>query len=159
MNRNLIIGLGAIATLALLIGLALHFQHVLEAGLPPRVECASQSEAQAKASAGAIPVLGTGSMAPYIPAARAGLDPKKTIVAYVVPQSGATFAAVKAGSLCIYSPEWDANARYLHQAAQQDGDGWIMTGLHNAEYESHWRVTPANFIAIAAKVYVWPQQP
>lgn len=147
---------GAIALIALVI-IAWHWQRALEAGLPPRIDCASEAEAKALAGPGAIPVLGTGSMAPLIPAAAPGRDPLSTCVAYVATVPGATYADITRGSLCVYRAEWSPIYRVMHCAANRDRLGWIMSGLHNAHSEPGWRVTEQNFIALAARVYVWPQ--
>tara|TARA_R110000868_G_scaffold93805_1_gene259359 strand:+ start:274 stop:561 length:288 start_codon:yes stop_codon:yes gene_type:complete len=93
-------------------------------------------------------------MAPYIPAAPAGADPLRTVSALAVLVSGARYADIKAGSLVIYVPRW-ANRNVMHQAAQIDGKGWIMTGLGNKTYETMERVTAANFVGIVARTYVW----
>ena len=42
-----------------------------------------------------------------------------------------------------------------HQAAQRDGLGWIMSGLHNPRSESAWRITPQNFDGIVRATFVW----
>ena len=128
----------------------------LARGLPPRVVCASQGEAFALAGVGATPVLGTGSMAPWIPAALPGLDPRKTVVAYAVIDSAATFDGITTGALVVYFATW-AGGRVLHQAAARDGGGWIMSGLHNDRSETWERVTAANYVGTVARVYVWAQ--
>lgn len=163
--RKTIPALVALAGFAALL-CAAHWQRALERGLPPRVECAGQAAAarQAYAFAGdhggdVIAVLGTGSMAPYIPAAAPGADPLRTVVAYVVAAPRATFADIRPGALVVYRAAWSAAHPVLHQAASRDAAGWIMSGLHNPEYEARWRVTPANFVAIAAQVFTWEQVP
>lgn len=125
-------------------------------GLPPRVVCASQGEAFALAGVSATPVLGTGSMAPWIPAALPGLDPRKTVVAYAVIDSAATFDGITTGALVVYFATW-AGGRVLHQAAARDSGGWIMSGLHNDRSETWERVTAANYVGTVARVYVWAQ--
>lgn len=162
-NKSILGGIAAALLLVLIIG-AVAWQRRLEAGLPPRVECATAAEAAAQAhafaqaSGGRIsPVLGTGSMAPYIPPAPFGTDPLQTVVAYVVSDPRGTFADIRPGSLVMYRAEWSPQHAVLHCAAQQDRDGWIMTGLHNDSYENRWRVTPANFLGLTARVFVWPQ--
>jgi len=136
-------------------------QRTMIAGLPPREVCENGQAALiaagefARAQGGTvIAVLGTGSMAPYIPAAPAGSDPLATLAAYAVT-TPATFADIRPGSLCLYRAEWSPSVSVIHQAAQRDGDGWVMSGLHNARSEASWRVTPANFIGITARVFVW----
>jgi len=164
--RNIIPALAAALLIAILLFLAYRSQRVLEQGLPARIVCASQADALAQASASGpltdhvsrltapIPILGTGSMAPYIPAAPAGQDPLKTIVAYAVV-SGAGYAAITHGKLVVYRTPDSPVGRSIHGAALQDSGGWIMSGLHNERSESWARVTPANFVAIVVRVYVW----
>jgi len=151
----------AAVILAALVAFAWLHQRTMQAGLPPRVVCADRASALvaagefARSSGGVvISVLGTGSMAPFIPAAPTGEDPHSYIAAYVVTVP-ATYADIKPGALCIYRAEWDSKLYVLHQAAQSDGLGWVMSGLHNARSEASWRVTPANFIGITARVFVW----
>lgn len=148
---------GLALALALLVYLATRSQRVLEAGLPPRFECVGQFDALVKAGENAVPIAGTGSMAPYIPAAAPDLDPLATIVAYARPRAGATFADIKPGDLVIYRAAWNPSHPVMHQAAQRDAQGWIMSGLHNNRSESWERVTAANFRAIIDRVYLWPQ--
>lgn len=159
MNRLGIV-LAAVILAALVVFAWLH-QRTMIAGLPPRVVCADRSSALvaagefARATGGVvIAVLGTGSMAPYIPAAPAEVNPREWIAAYAVTVP-ATFADIRPGALCIYRAEWSPSVSVIHQAAQRDGDGWVMSGLHNARSEAGWRVTPGNFIGITARVYVW----
>ena len=154
-TRALLIALVVLGLAAVLV-LARRSQRVLIDGLPLRIECKTQAEAQALAGPGAISVLGTGSMAPYIPAAATGLDPLATVCAYVVLVPGATVEGVTPGALCIYVPEW-ARRNVMHQAASFSEGGWIMTGLGNKTYENSERMTGRNFVGIVARTYVWPQ--
>ena len=153
--RRAMLVLLAVLALAVLLVLAWRSARTLREGLPLRIACASQAEAQALAP-GAVAVLGTGSMAPYIPASRSGLDPLATVCAYVVLVPGARYTDITPGALCIYVPAW-AGRHVMHQAAAQDAAGWIMTGLHNEHYENRERVTALNFIGLVARTYVWPQ--
>ncbi len=137
---------------------------VMSDHLPPRTVCADESAARAQATAWAlqsggsvVAVLGTGSMAPYIPAAAAGRDPRATIVAYAVTRPGATYADIRPGDLCLYLAEWAPAQCVLHVAALYDALGWIMSGLHNRTYENAVRVTPANFRGLTAAVFTWNQ--
>lgn len=163
-SKNILLGGAAVLGVALLVGIAWRSQRVLERGLPPRVECASQADAQAKALAyiaehggSIVSVLGTGSMAPYIPPAAAGSDPFKTVVALVVTDARATFADIAPGKLCLYRAEWSPTLSVLHGAAQKDGDGWIMSGLANAHSEAFERMTPQKFDGVAVRTFVWSQ--
>jgi hypothetical protein len=153
-SRRALLALLALG-LAVLLALAWRSARTLREGLPLRIAVATQAEAQALAP-GAVPVLGTGSMAPYIPAARAGLDPLTTVCAYVVLVPNARYTEITPGALCIYVPAW-AGRNVMHQAAQLDAGGWIMTGLNNKGYETSERVTARNFVGLVARTYVWPQ--
>jgi len=153
LRRSLLLAVLALGLVAVL-ALALRSERVLTAGLPLRIIVASEADAWTLAGPSAVVVLGTGSMAPYIPAAPAGADPLRTVSALVVLVSGASYSDIKAGSLCIYVPRW-AGRNVMHQAAQIDAGGWIMTGLGNKEYENRERVTAANFVGIVSRTYVW----
>jgi len=153
LKRSLLLAV-LVLGLVVVLGLALRSERVLLAGLPTRVVVASEADAWTLAGPSAVVVLGTGSMAPYIPAAPAGADPLRTVSALAVLVSGARYADIKAGSLCIYVPVW-AGRNVMHQAAQIDGKGWIMTGMGNKTYETMERVTAANFVGIVARTYVW----
>ena len=155
MNRIGLI-LALVLGLAALLVVSKRKQTDLARGLPPRVVCASQGEAFALAGVGATPVLGTGSMAPWIPAALPGLDPRKTVVAYAVIDTAATYDGITTGALVVYFATW-AGGRVIHQAAARDSGGWIMSGLHNERSETWERVTAKNYIGTAARVYVWAQ--
>lgn len=157
----------AILAAALVLGglswLAARSQRTLERGLPPRIVCASLPAAAAEAAAWQrqhggtlLPILGTGSMQPYIPAAPAGADPRATIVAYAVTAAGATYHDIAPGALCTYRPTFDASGHYIHGAAERDRHGWIMSGLNNERSESWARVTPQNFTGLVAIVFVGP---
>ena len=155
-TRRTLLALGCLLGLAAVLLLARKSERVLTAGLPTRVVVASLAEARTLAGSGAVAVLGTGSMAPYIPPSPHGLDPLQTIVALVVLVPGATVADVKPGALCIYVPEW-ARRNVMHQAASFSEGGWIMTGLGNKTYENRERMTGRNFVGLVARTYVWAQ--
>ena len=154
--RTALLALGLALLLAAIIVVAKRKEATLVAGLPVRLVCADQAAALAQAGpAAAIPVLGTGSMAPYIPSALPGRDPLATIVAYAVLDTTATFAGLTVGALVVYTPAW-AKGRVMHQAALHDAGGWIMSGLHNERSETWERLTPATYVGTVARVYVWP---
>ena len=157
MNRTTAYILGAVLVIAGLGILAWRAHRTLTSNLPPAIECRDEADARAKAGPGAIAILGTGSMAPFIPASLPGQDPRKTVVAFAVIEP-ATFYDIQAGDLCIYAADWTPGL-VIHQAAQKDSLGWVMSGLGNARSEASWRVTPANFKGIVARVYVWPLKP
>ena len=77
----------------------------------------------------------------------------KTVVALAKP-SDKTFSEIKKGDLIVYWADW-AHGNVIHQAAQKDSGGWIMSGLHNAQSESFARVTAESFRAVIEEVYVW----
>lgn len=132
-------------------------QRVLHNGLPERILCTSQAEAQRLAGPTAIAVLGTGSMAPFIPPAPIGINPLTVVCAYAVPASGVLYKDITPGALVVYAIEYVKGHTTMHQAALLDGGGWIMTGLHNKGYETNVRVTKENFIAVVSKVYIWSE--
>ena len=146
----------AVLGLAALLLVSKRRESEIARGLPPRIVCASSGDALAQAGAGATPVLGTGSMAPFIPAAFPGSDPLTTVVAYAVTDPLANFEGITTGALVIYAPGW-SKGRVLHQAALRDSGGWIMSGLHNERSETWERVTAANYVGTVARVYVWAQ--
>ena len=151
-RTKLLVAIGALGIASLLF-FAWRSQRVLERGLPPREVCANEADAAARAMAHGgrvVGILGTGSMAPHIPAG----DPA-AVVALVVLRDGGRFLDIKAGDLIIYRPTFVAKGAYAHQAAQRDSLGWVMSGLANANSESSSRVTSDNFIGIVAKTFVW----
>jgi len=155
-TRRALLALLAVLALAVLLALAWRSARTLRDGLPLRIEARTQAEALALAGPAAIAIAGTGSMAPYIPPAASGLDPRATVCAYVVLVPNAPYTAITPGALCIYQPVWE-KGHVMHQAAQQDAGGWIMTGLHNERYENKERVTALNFVGLVARTYVWAQ--
>ena len=149
--------LGALA-LAFVIYLAVRSQRVLEAGLPPRFEHATQAEALAACGDTTYSaILGTGSMAPFIPAAPAGVDPRSVTVAYAIERPGARYEDITPGAFVIYRPKWNKSGRTAHQAALQTPAGWVMSGLHNERSEAWEPITAAEFVGIIAAVHTWKQ--
>jgi hypothetical protein len=147
----------AVLALALAIYLAVRSQRVLEAGLPPRLEHATQALALVAAGPQAVPVAGTGSMAPFIPAALPGAgDPRTIVVAYITPRPGAGISDITPGALVIYRPVWNNGLPVIHGAALRDSAGWVMSGLANARSEPGERVTTENFVALVESVHLWP---
>ena len=128
-------------------------QRVLVATLPTRVVCESKEDAHTKAGPTAFPVLGTGSMAPFIPPSPAGSDPLFTVVAYAKPASG-SFDVIKKGDLVVYRPKW-VKGLVIHQAVDKTQYGWIMSGLNNRQSESWEPITEKEFVCIIGEVYVW----
>lgn len=157
--------LATILCLAVLAGLtilAVRSQRVLEDGLPPRKECPDSEAAWhdaakfARESGGnVVTVLGTGSMAPYIPAAGPGRVPLETPTALAVTDPAATFASVKPGQLCLYRHAASAVGLTIHGAALLTSAGWVMSGLNNPT--SDINMTAENFVGVVAHVFVWPQ--
>ncbi|WP_438482724.1 hypothetical protein [Oleiharenicola lentus] len=154
----------AVLGLLVLCSVAARWHRKLEAALPERHMFNSQSaafmhaEQYARNTGGKIrPILGTGSMAPYIPAAPAGMDPRKTIVAFAVEKTNVGFGDVRTGSLVIYAADWANGSLTIHQAASSDSEGWIMTGFANPSYENQTRVTLQNFVGLTDRVFTWDQ--
>lgn len=156
-----------LAFVVVLLGLAWRSQRALERGLPPRDALAtSQAEGYERARAFALAsggdvvgVLGTGSMAPYIPEGRGQTAEvrQNEIVAYAVTRRGATFDDVRPGAVCLYAHAASPEGMTLHGAAKYTREGWIMSGLNNARSDV-W-MTPANFRGIVARVFVWRVEP
>lgn len=146
----------ALVVLGSLVLLAWRSQRTLELGLPPReAEARTAEEAMRRAFAWSVEhggfvfgVLGTGSMAPYIPAG----DPA-AVVAYVVTDPSATFGDVTPGAVCAYRHSASPVGLTLHGAALKTPEGWVMSGLANARADI--RMTADNFVGIAARVFVW----
>lgn len=158
MNKNYLILAGCLSVVAFIGFWAWHNQHSLEAGLPPRIVCKDMLEAFQQAvgtNLKVIRVAGTGSMAPWIPAAKPREDPMKTIVAFIVVNPKADFDSIVTGNPCVYTVTWNPNA-IVHCAASKDAKGWIMSGLHNARSESDERMTKANFLGRVERAFVWP---
>ena len=122
-------------------------------GLPPKVICANQTEARQRAGLDYMSILGTGSMAPYIPASGPGEDPLTTIVAYA-KYGNLPYSSIQQGNLVVYHPAW-AVGFIIHQAAQRDSGGWIMSGLNNPRSEAFYRVTEKDFHSIVDTLYTW----
>jgi len=149
--------LGGLLVVALRVFAAMRSPRVLETGLPPRMEHATQALALVAAGPHAVPVAGTGSMAPYIPAALPGAGDLRTIVvAYITPRTGARFPDITPGALVIYRPVWHNGLPVIHGAALRDSAGWVMSGLANARSEPGERVTADNFLALVESVHLWP---
>lgn len=149
------VGIAVAVIIAVLVLMAIRRQREMVSSLPPRFEMRSQLDASLAAGGTAVAVLGTGSMAPYIPPAKPGQDPLTTVVAYAVPSSR-PFADIRKGDLIIYRPSW-ATGAVMHQAAQKDSRGWIMSGLNNPQSESFIRITEKEFVTVVSAVYVWTQ--
>lgn len=156
--RTLLLVAAGLAVVALASWLAWRAQRTLLRGLPPKTEHASVSQARDAAFAYAlahggsvVPIAGTGSQAPYIPAARPGEDPKDPL-AFAVTSAGKGWADITPGALVIYRPAWHPSSPVMHQAAQFSAGGWVMSGLHNERSESWERMTPEKFLGLVAYV-------
>ena len=148
-----LVGLVVGLLIAALLLLAFWQHRAMASGLPPRIVCLSPVDAHMQAGPTAYEVVGTGSMAPYIPKAPSGADPKTTVVALAKPVS-LPFKAIRKGDLVVYRPKW-ANGLVIHQAAQETASGWIMSGLGNKQSESFEPITEKEFVALIGAVYVW----
>ena len=151
--------LAAIIALALTGWLVTRNEGKLEAKLPARFSFASLDDALLAATkysdtfGGQVcSVLGTGSMAPFIPA-----SPGKVAVpvAYAVMGLPQSFESIKQGELLVYRPTWGTGFA-VHLASQKTTSGWIMSGLANAHSESAWRVTQTNYVGTVKAVFVCP---
>lgn len=167
MNKKLILGLAASGALLAVVAMtSWQFQRDLGASLPPRYEAVNIGAARFAAAVRAavvggtvVEVLGTGSMQPYLSVARPGEDPLQTVVACVVTDPKVAYGDLKKGQLVLYRGDWTEppGGLVMHVLAQQDGEGWILSGLGNRYSESRWRVTARNFVAVVDSAYVWPR--
>ena len=146
-----------VAIIAVLLFLAWSAQRTLERGLPPKDTSAANraegflfaSDFAQKTGGEIFGVLGTGSMAPYIPAGKA-----EDVVAYAVTRKGATLRDVVPGDVCFYKRDDAAyKGLVIHGAAEFTSAGWIMSGLGNRSHDI--RMNADNFVGIVAKVFVW----
>ncbi len=160
-SRTILIVAVVVIVIGLLI-LAYRYQRTLELGTPPQEKVTSANMAIAAASiwtqahgGTVIGILGTGSMVPYIPAAPAGTDPNKTIVAYAATRPNGRLADVTPGTVCVYKHTASVVGATMHGAARLTKYGWVMSGLNNATSDI-W-MTDLNFIGIVDKTWVWPQ--
>ena len=151
--------IAALAALALTSWLVLRNEKTLTAHLPMRVSCVNLVDALEKANkyssfnGGQVcGVLGTGSMAPYIPAAP---DKAKVVVAFAVLRPPQAFDSISQGDLLVYRPSWGSGL-VVHVASQKSASGWIMSGIGNARSESNWRVDALNYVGTVAAVFVCP---
>jgi hypothetical protein len=101
-----------------------------------------------------VPVLGTGSMAPWIPAHPLG---SKIIVAYAGLDS-TPYTDLKSGDVVVYSRY---GQRIIHRRGEQDSRGFLAFGIAN-EYGDRnpdgglGFVTPYNFVGRVASVALFP---
>lgn len=161
--KKVLIAVCGVFAVGILIACGIYSQASLESRLPPKevfttpALASEAADAYAALHGGSVGlVAGTGSMVPYIRAAREG-ELTSSVVAFFVTDARRSYVDIKVGDLCTYSPESvpGQTAVWIHVAAQKDKNGWIMSGLANKRSESWQRVTPANFRAIVARVFTW----
>lgn len=150
---------GVIIGFPLLIIMGLKNQKEMYAGLPPQVRVESREDAvKATIGHGNIPslVVGTGSMYPYIDKAPEGSDPLTTVMAVAELDRDFSYSDIKKGDLIVYKNPRNHSMMIIHQAAQKDSLGWIMTGLNKKNAtETFWRVTEDNYVGKVVTTYVW----
>jgi hypothetical protein len=99
----------------------------------------------AEAPAEWVGVLGTGSMAPLIPAGRAS-----EVVAYVhIPLYA--FDWLKQGDVVVF--RHGMAGLVVHELAGSDSGGWITGGINNHNYDAG-RVTVMNFIGRVSEILI-----
>jgi len=92
-----------------------------------------------------VGVLGTGSMAPLIPAGRAS-----EVVAYVrIPPCA--FDWLKQGDVVVF--RHGRAGLVVHELAGNDSGGWITGGINNRNYDAG-RVTVMNFIGRVTEILI-----
>jgi hypothetical protein len=92
-----------------------------------------------------VGVLGTGSMAPLIPAGRAD-----EVVAYVRIPSWSFDWLVK-GDVVVF--RHGRAGLVVHELAGKDSGGWITGGINNRNYDAG-RVTVINFIGRVSEILI-----
>lgn len=150
---------GVIIGMILLAVYARNTSKEMHDGLPPRIEVPNYYTALTKTLESGktiMPVLGTGSMYPYIKAAKPEEDPFKTIVAVVALDEKFPYDDIQKGDLIVYKIPPDYTVKYVHQALSKDSGGWIMTGLSvKNRNENNRRMTPNNYVGKVVTTYVW----
>lgn len=128
-------------------------------GLPPRIEVPNYYTALTKvveSDKTILTVLGTGSMYPYIRAAKPEQDPFTTVVAVVALDEKFPYEDIQKGDLIVYKIPPDYTIKYVHQALSKDSQGWIMTGLSvKNRNENNRRMTLNNYVGKVVATYVW----
>ena len=134
------------------------------AGCGPRLEPLPEAETYPdKATASVVlinrgyrvvPVTGTGSMAPWIPAHPLG---RKIIVAYA-GLDDAPFSQLKAGNVVVYQRY---GQKVIHRIGHQDERGFVAFGINNESSDRDTNghlgfVTPYNFIGRVSAVTLFP---
>ena len=119
--------------------------------LPPAVTYPSAVEARAAVQASGlvdVPVTGTGSMAPWIPAHPQG---REVIVAYA-GLDDTPYAELKPGNVVVYSRFGES---VIHRLGEQDSRGFLAFGIANRDRDSGF-VTPANYVGKVVMVALYP---
>ena len=124
--------------------------------LPPAVTYPSAVEARIALMAldlRVVPVTGTGSMAPWIPAHPGG---KSVIVAYA-GLDGTPYESLAPGNVVVYSL---FGQPVIHRLGERDPRGFVAYGLANYDKDRRGGylgfVTPATFVGKVAKVGLYP---
>jgi hypothetical protein len=99
----------------------------------------------AEAPAEWVGVLGTGSMAPLIPA---GAPDKVVAYVHIPPCS---FDWLKQGDVVVF--RHGRAGLVVHELAGSDSSGWITGGLNNRNYDAG-RVTVMNFIGRVTEILI-----
>ena len=113
----------------------------------PQHTTAAQWE-RLKRTPGNCTVLGTGSMAPLIPAG----DPDSVVA--VVSFSSTTYTKLQVGDLVVYRV---GSAYIIHQLTNKTPQGWVAAGTHNSFYDKT-PVTEENFVGHVSVLYLPPIQ-
>jgi len=135
----------ALAALALLAGCGPRLDP-----LPPSVTYPSAVEARAAVQAKGladVPVTGTGSMAPWIPAHPGG---KSVIVAFA-GLDATPYSDLRPGMVVVYS---QFGRNLIHRLGAQDSRGFLAFGIANRDRDIGF-VTPHNFVGRVAFVALY----
>ena len=114
--------------------------------IKPEVRPLAEIKARmAEAPAEWVGVLGTGSMAPLIPA---GAPDKVVAYVHIPPCS---FDWLKQGDVVVF--RHGRAGLVVHELAGSDSGGWITGGLNNRNYDAG-RVTVMNFIGRVTEILI-----
>ena len=135
------------ATLALAVACVglVRREQALAASLPPVVKVTSvQFRLLRNHDKTLVPILGTGSMQPLIPASS---DPDDVVALAALDRRA--FDLLGEGALIVFRTP---RGYIIHRLEQFTPEGWITSGSHNARYDSG-RVTAGNYVGVAVKIY------
>lgn len=92
----------------------------------------------------------------YKVAPTGSMEPMLTGGDYIVVDTGFPFEQLKKGQPITYYASWLPEGAWpvTHSTSAKHGDGWIVDGIANREYEKgNWTVTKKNYIGKVIAIY------